>query len=95
MELGERIKKRRKELGISVDFVAKELGVSVSTVYRYEDSSIEKIPVHVFDSLCRIPVSYTHLDVYKRQQVFRAGSQTISWNRSAHTFQPHFSECRE
>ena len=54
MELGERIKKRRKELGISVDFVAKELGVSVSTVYRYEDSSIEKIPVHVFDSLCRI-----------------------------------------
>ena len=28
--------------------------VSVSTVYRYEDSSIEKIPVHVFDSLCRI-----------------------------------------
>ena len=37
-----------------MDFVAKELGVSVSTVYRYEDSSIEKIPVHVFDSLCRI-----------------------------------------
>lgn len=54
MELGERIKKRRKELGISVDFVAKELGVSVSTVYRYEDSSIEKIPVHVFDGLCHI-----------------------------------------
>ena len=54
MKLGERIKNRRKELGISVDYVAKELGVSVSTVYRYEDSSIEKIPVNVFEKLCSI-----------------------------------------
>ena len=28
--------------------------LSSSTVYRYEDSSIEKIPIRVFDKLCEI-----------------------------------------
>ena len=32
--------------------MAKELGVSKTTIYRYEDSTIEKIPVKVFDQLC-------------------------------------------
>lgn len=54
MTIGERIKKKRKEEKISVEFLAKELGVSCSTIYRYEDSSIEKIPVNVFDKLCRL-----------------------------------------
>lgn len=54
MNIGERMKQIRKEKKISVDRIANELGVSVSTVYRYEDSSIEKIPVHVFDKLCAI-----------------------------------------
>ncbi|SDY66570.1 helix-turn-helix domain-containing protein [Lachnobacterium bovis] len=54
MSIGERIKQRRKEKKISVDFIARELGVSSSTVYRYEDSSIEKIPIRVFDKLCEI-----------------------------------------
>lgn len=54
MTIGERIKAKRKEKNISVDRVAKELGVSVSTVYRYEDSTIEKIPIRVFDKLCQI-----------------------------------------
>ena len=43
MTIGERIKAKRKEKNISVEYVAKALGVSVSTVYRYEDSTIEKI----------------------------------------------------
>lgn len=54
MTIGERIKAKRKEKNISVDRVAKELGISVSTVYRYEDSTIEKIPIRVFDKLCQI-----------------------------------------
>jgi len=54
MKIGERMKQIRKEKKISVDKIASELGISVSTVYRYEDSSIEKIPVHVFDKLCTI-----------------------------------------
>ena len=52
MTIGERIKKIRKEKKISVDYLAKELGVSKTTIYRYEDSSIEKIPVKIFDRLC-------------------------------------------
>ena len=52
MTIGERIKKIRKEKQISVDYLAKELGVSKTTVYRYEDSTIEKIPVKIFDQMC-------------------------------------------
>ena len=54
MTLGEKIKKKRKEKGIPVEQIAKQLGVSVSTIYRYEDSSIEKIPVHTFEEICNI-----------------------------------------
>lgn len=52
MTIGERIKEIRKSKKISVDYLAKELGVSKTTIYRYEDSTIEKIPVNVFDRLC-------------------------------------------
>lgn len=52
MTIGERIKQIRKSKKISVDYIAKELGVSKTTIYRYEDSTIEKIPIKVFDQLC-------------------------------------------
>ena len=52
MTIGERIKEIRKTKNISVDYLAKELGVSKTTIYRYEDSTIEKIPVSIFDRLC-------------------------------------------
>ena len=54
MTVGERIKEIRKQKKISVEYMAKELGVSKTTVYRYEDSSIEKIPLQVFDKLCEL-----------------------------------------
>lgn len=54
MTIGERIKDIRKSKKISVDYIAKELGVSKTTIYRYEDSTIEKIPVNIFDQLCDI-----------------------------------------
>lgn len=54
MTIGERIKNLRKEKKISVDSIAKELGVSKTTIYRYEDSTIEKIPIKIFDRLCDI-----------------------------------------
>lgn len=54
MTIGERIKQKRKQEKVSVEYLAKELGVSCSTIYRYEDSSIEKIPVNVFDKLCTL-----------------------------------------
>lgn len=52
MTIGERIKSIRKAKKISVEYLARELGVSKTTIYRYEDSTIEKIPVNIFDQLC-------------------------------------------
>lgn len=47
MTTGERIKRRRKELGISVDELAKRIGKNRATVYRYESNAIENMPVDV------------------------------------------------
>lgn len=54
MTIGERIRELRIKKSISVESIAKQLGVSKTTVYRYEDSSIEKIPLTIFDRLCDI-----------------------------------------
>lgn len=54
MSIGERIHEIRRQKSISVEYIAKELGVSKTTIYRYENSTIEKIPLRVFDKLCEI-----------------------------------------
>ena len=60
MDLGKRLKAKRKEKNISAEYLAKELGISVSTVYRYEDSSILKIPVSTFEKMCDILGTHRH-----------------------------------
>ena len=45
MTTGETIKKRRQELGLSVEDFAKATGRSVATVYRWENGSIDNYPV--------------------------------------------------
>lgn len=54
MTIGERIRSIRKERGISAEAMANKLGVSKTTIYRYEDSTIEKIPLQIFDKICVI-----------------------------------------
>ena len=44
MTLGEFIKYRRKELGLSAEQIADQCGVAPSTVYRWENGDTEKIP---------------------------------------------------
>src|SRR5690606_598863 len=51
---GARIKRRRMELGLSVEDVAKALGKDRSTIYRYESDEIENMPVSVLVPLARI-----------------------------------------
>lgn len=51
---GARIKRRRIELGLSVDDVAKALGKDRSTIYRYEGDEIENMPVSVLVPLARV-----------------------------------------
>lgn len=52
--IGNRIKKRRKELGLSVEDVAFELGKNRATVYRYESNDIENMPASVLEPLAEI-----------------------------------------
>ncbi len=54
MNTGERMKERRKELGIPVEHIANALGVSVATIYRYENGDIEKVPGTVLEPLSKI-----------------------------------------
>lgn len=51
METSEIIKKRRKELGLTLEQVADALGVNKSTVMRYENNDIEKMPISVIQPL--------------------------------------------
>ena len=44
MTTGERMKNRRKELGLSAERIAESLDVSPATVYRYESGFIDKVP---------------------------------------------------
>ena len=40
MDIGKRIKDRRKELGLNAETVAEKIGVSPATIYRYESADI-------------------------------------------------------
>lgn len=51
---GDRMKQRRKEVGLSAEEVAAELGVSPATVYRYEKGDIEKVPGRILPELSQI-----------------------------------------
>lgn len=54
MTTGERMKQRRKEIGLSAEIVAAGLGVSPATIYRYEKGEIEKLPGDVIEPLAKI-----------------------------------------
>lgn len=43
MSVGENIKRRRKQLGMSAETLAELIGVSPTTIYRYENGAIEKV----------------------------------------------------
>lgn len=51
MNVGERIKARRKELGLSADTVAEAIGKDRSTIFRYEKGDIDKLPIDILKPL--------------------------------------------
>lgn len=53
MTTGERIKQRRKQLGLSCEQLADRFGVSASTMYRYENGYIEKLPVQILAQIAK------------------------------------------
>jgi|LSQX01.3.fsa_nt_gb transcriptional regulator with XRE-family HTH domain len=54
MTIGERIKHRRKQIGMSVDELAQKLGKNRTTIYRYESDEIENLPLNVLEPLAKI-----------------------------------------
>lgn len=63
MNIGEVIKTRRKEVGMSADDLAKKIGVSRSTVFRYENGDIEKVPANVMNSISKT-LGLSMVDLY-------------------------------
>jgi transcriptional regulator with XRE-family HTH domain len=53
MTIGQRIKQRRKELGISADELGSRLGVHRTTVFRYESGYIEKLPIDILEPIAK------------------------------------------
>ncbi len=53
MTIGERIKNRRLELGMSADDIADLIGKGRATIYRYENGEIEKLPTTVLEPIAK------------------------------------------
>jgi transcriptional regulator with XRE-family HTH domain len=53
VSIGERIKERRKELGLSAEDLAEKLGKSRATIYRYESDDIENMPISILEPLAK------------------------------------------
>lgn len=51
MNIGDRIKQRRLELGLSVDELAMKIKKNRATIYRYENNEIENLPLSALEPL--------------------------------------------
>lgn len=51
MDIGKRIKQRRKELRMSADELAEKLGKNRSTIFRYEKGDIENLPLDILEPI--------------------------------------------
>lgn len=53
MKIGERIKRRRKELRMSADKLGEILGKDRSTIFRYEKGDIENLPLDILQPIAK------------------------------------------
>lgn len=54
MNIGKRIKQRRKELKMSADELGQRLGKDRSTIYRYEKGDIENLPLDILEPIAAV-----------------------------------------
>lgn len=54
MEMNEKIKKRREELGLTLQEVGEHLGVSKATVQRYESGEIKNLKLESIEKLATV-----------------------------------------
>lgn len=78
MTIGEIIKTRRNELGLSVDEVAKKIGKDRSTVYRYESNDITKLPATILEPLSKaLNITPTVLMGYENDHFAKIPTKTV------------------
>lgn len=53
MDIGLRIKERRKQLRMSADELARRIGKDRSTIYRYENGKIDKVAIATLEPLAK------------------------------------------
>jgi transcriptional regulator with XRE-family HTH domain len=51
MNIGKRIKERRKEIGMSAEQLGQRVGKDRATIYRYEKGEIENLPLDVLEPI--------------------------------------------
>lgn len=54
MNINEKIKLRRIQLGLNVGDIAEALNISRATLYRYEGNEVEKLPISIIEPLAEI-----------------------------------------
>lgn len=54
MTVGQRIKERRIELGMSAEKLGELLGKNRSTIYRYENGDIENMPIDILPTIADV-----------------------------------------
>lgn len=54
MAIGDRIKKRREELGLTLEAIGNQLNVHRSTIKRYESGDTQRIPLKTIEKLAAI-----------------------------------------
>lgn len=70
--IGQRIKARREQLGLTLDDVAQRIGVTKGTVSRYENGVIARLKVPVLESIARV------LDMEPKELIDPSSSPTYS-----------------
>ncbi|WP_051931883.1 helix-turn-helix transcriptional regulator [Clostridium sp. KNHs214] len=53
IEIGKRIKERREELGLTIQYIADKVKVHKSTIQRYETGNIKDIKIPVIESIAK------------------------------------------
>ena len=79
MTIGNRIKSRRIELGLSVDDLAKRINKNRATIYRYEKGDIESLPTSILEPLAKaLNTSPEYLIGWVKTPINNNGSKVIN-----------------
>lgn len=79
MSIGERIKGRRKEIGMSAEQIADKLGVSPATIYRYESNDIVNMRIDKLEPIAEaLHTTPAYLMGWEDSEQKKSDSQNIS-----------------